>query len=121
VALSEKERAVAFLVLGRRLVLRPEGGRSRQLYLETEAREPGHSGSTLQEAEFEPGKPRHLRLTRRGDSWRMEDSADGEKWSLVSSRTMGMPRKLQVGVVAVSTAEGTFQPVFDQFKLTLLR
>ena len=34
--------------------------------------------------------------------------------------TIGMPRKVKVGVLAEATAPGTFKAVFDDFKLTPL-
>jgi regulation of enolase protein 1 (concanavalin A-like superfamily) len=67
-----------------------------------------------------PGKTVTLRLERRGQTLLMKASPDGKAWETVfiGERCFELPRKVKVGVVAEATAEGTFQAVFDQFKLT---
>jgi regulation of enolase protein 1 (concanavalin A-like superfamily) len=66
--------------------------------------------------------PAYLRVQRRGDSLMVAFSRDGKKWTR-TDRTLraSLPQKLKVGVIAESTAEGTFRATFDRFKLTPLR
>jgi uncharacterized protein (TIGR03067 family) len=73
------------------------------------------------------GKPVYLRLDRIADVPRHAYSLDGKKWTWledagggVQYRHLKLPGKLKVGVIAEATADGSFQPWFDQFKLTPL-
>jgi hypothetical protein len=77
-----------------------------------------------------PEKPTCLRLERRGDLLFGSFREDGESWERFAvqfGRRKGLdplqvklPRKVKIGVLAESTAPGTFKAVFDQFKLTPL-
>jgi regulation of enolase protein 1 (concanavalin A-like superfamily) len=64
------------------------------------------------------GKPAYLRLERWGNWLEGKCSSDGKKWTRSGWRDQRLPRKLKVGVFAESTAEGTFKPTFDRFKLS---
>ena len=63
-----------------------------------------------------------LRLERRGRVGTIAFSEDGRKWTPIRSPVViRLPPKGKVGVVAESTADGDFKPVFDQFKLSLIK
>ncbi len=63
-------------------------------------------------------QPGYLRLERRGSMLRLAASLDGQKWvALDEPWRFDLPRKVKVGVVAETTAEGAFAPWFDQFRL----
>jgi regulation of enolase protein 1 (concanavalin A-like superfamily) len=62
-----------------------------------------------------------LRLERRGNVGTAAFSEDGKNWTTFNvPLEIALPRKGKVGVVAVSTADGTFKAVFDRFVLTPL-
>jgi regulation of enolase protein 1 (concanavalin A-like superfamily) len=69
-----------------------------------------------------PGKTMALRLERRGQTVLMKASLDGQGWKTVfkGQRCFELPRKVKVGVMAESTARGTFKAIFDTFRLTPL-
>jgi regulation of enolase protein 1 (concanavalin A-like superfamily) len=69
--------------------------------------------------------PDYLRLVRRGQTLRVEFSEDGTKWIRMRPTVhlwlpKDMPAALRVGVLAESSAAGTFKPTFDQFKVSRL-
>ncbi len=68
------------------------------------------------------GRPPYLRVERRSDSVQMAFSHDNKRWKRVLlERKIKLGRKLKVGVRAEVAPEGTFEPIFDQFKLTRLK
>lgn len=61
-----------------------------------------------------------LRLERRGQKLTGAVSLDGDKWKTIGSKKIpaDWPRKLKVGVVAISTSEEEFNPRFSDLKLS---
>jgi regulation of enolase protein 1 (concanavalin A-like superfamily) len=59
-----------------------------------------------------------VRIRRRGQAVQLEASPDGKRWAgFACEGITRLPRKVKVGVLAESTAPGTFKAVFDQFRL----
>jgi regulation of enolase protein 1 (concanavalin A-like superfamily) len=66
-----------------------------------------------------PGVPIYLRLERRGGDLTSKVSSDGKAWSQEHKwARFNFGRKLKVGVMAETFADGTFQAVFDEFSLS---
>jgi hypothetical protein len=74
------------------------------------------SSSTMETPDF-------FRLTRRAGTLLAEYSYDGGHWECFNDAAteIDLPRKVKVGVFAMATADGTCEPVFDQFSLTPLK
>jgi regulation of enolase protein 1 (concanavalin A-like superfamily) len=64
-------------------------------------------------------KETYLRLERRGDEMRAAVSEDGLSWTELQSIRITLPRKVKLGVDAISTSSLPFAPNFDQFQLKL--
>jgi hypothetical protein len=62
---------------------------------------------------------RIIRLSRRGNRFEATSSDDGVTWTeLERYLEARLPKSLKVGVLAESTAPGTFKAVFDNIKLS---
>jgi regulation of enolase protein 1 (concanavalin A-like superfamily) len=77
--------------------------------------ENGHSAS--QETGEIADRPTYLRVTRAGNLFTFEASQDGKEWTEVHSAERKLPRKLQVGVLAINTTTREFSPRLEGLKL----
>jgi hypothetical protein len=69
--------------------------------------------------EFFKGRSTWLKLERRGGKVSASYSHDGKEWTEVKQIDVELPRKVQVGVAAVSTSAKPFVVRFDQLSLGL--
>jgi regulation of enolase protein 1 (concanavalin A-like superfamily) len=67
---------------------------------------------------FFKGRSTYLRLERRGGTVKASLSDDGKEWSFVKELRVDFPKKLKVGVAAISTSAEPFQVEFDELKVT---
>ncbi|HEY7153944.1 MAG TPA: DUF1349 domain-containing protein, partial [Gemmataceae bacterium] len=58
----------------------------------------------------------YVRLERRGGQLFGFLSDDGEKWTELKPFDIDLPRKVQIGVAAISMASTSFAPTFDRFQ-----
>lgn len=78
--------------------------------------ERGGSGTGRQSKELED-KPLYLRLTRTGDQFMSETSADGKKWAAFGVHKVSGFGAVVVGPVAVHNTTADADAVFDEYKL----
>ncbi len=62
-------------------------------------------------------KETYLRLERSGDRMFPAISEDSHNWNDLPSIRIPLPRKVRLGVSAISTSSHPFAPIFDQFQL----
>jgi regulation of enolase protein 1 (concanavalin A-like superfamily) len=62
-------------------------------------------------------KETYLRMERRGDRMLAAVSEDSQSWNDLPSIRIPLPRKVKLGVDAISTSSLPFAPSFDQFQL----
>jgi regulation of enolase protein 1 (concanavalin A-like superfamily) len=67
---------------------------------------------------FFKGRSTYLRLERRGGNVRASLSDDGKEWSLVKELRVDFPKKLKVGVAAISTSAEPFKVEFEELKIS---
>lgn len=66
---------------------------------------------------FFKGRSTYLRLERRGGTVRASLSDDGKEWSFVKQLRVDFPKKLKVGVAAISTSAEPFRVEFEELKV----
>lgn len=76
----------------------------------------GGSGTGRQGKGLED-KPYYLRLTRKGDEFKSETSADGTKWQGFGTHKVSGFGAVVVGPVAVHNTTADYDAVFDEYKL----
>ena len=59
-----------------------------------------------------------LRLERRGDVIRGAASHEGADWHRLEAKVIGLPHRVQVGILVVNTSQQEFSPTFSDFRLT---
>ena len=79
-------------------------------------RQYGHTPKAAEGAD--PTTTRHLRLTRRGDTFAVSVSDDGKDWTEQASRKVEADSKMRVGVWAYKRVDGDGDVVFEQVTLT---
>jgi regulation of enolase protein 1 (concanavalin A-like superfamily) len=72
-----------------------------------------------QQDTFFKGRSTYLRLERRGGIVRASLSDDGKEWPLVKELRVDFPKKLKVGVAAISTSAEPFNVEFEEFKVSV--
>lgn len=80
----------------------------------------GGSGTGRQMKDLETD-PIYLRLTREGDTFRSQYSADGEKWTAFGTHKVPDFGPVVVGLVAYHNTDAEYEAVFDEFELKPLK
>lgn len=63
--------------------------------------------------------PRWVRMIRKGDTWKLDESADGKTWALMENYTLKLPPSVQVGMAVTShNVETHVMTTFKNVKLT---